>query len=207
MQGILEKLFGASARVKIIRLFLLNPENLFSSKEISHRAKVSPTPLRREISLLKNINFITQKVEKIDELIKLKNGRIKNRKKKIQGFRLNPLFPFLQPLKNLLINAAPVDKEKLIKKLNSIGRMKLVILAGVFTQCEDSRADLVLVGDAIRRNALDRFLCRIESEIGKELTYAVFSTNDFLYRFGMCDRFIRDVLDYPHEKILNKLDI
>ena len=207
MSGILEKLFGSSARVKIIRLFLLNPETLFGFREISRRAKVNSYSLRREILVLKNIDFIKQKEEKIDELIKLKNGKIKNRKKKIQGLRLNSLFPFLQPLKNLVITAAPLDKEKLIKKLNSIGRMKLIILSGVFTQSEDSKVDLLLAGDSIRRNALERLLKRIEAETGKELTYAAFSTNEFLYRFGMYDRFVRDVLDYPHEKILNKLNI
>lgn len=207
MTGVLEKLFGSSARVKIIRLFLLNPETLFGFREISRRAKVNSRSLRREILVLKNIDFIKQKEEKIDELIKLKNGKIKNRKKKIQGLRLNSLFPFLQPLKNLVVTAAPLDKEKLIKKLNSIGRMKLIILSGVFTQSEDSRVDLLLVGDSIRRSALERLLKRIEAETGKELIYAVFNTNEFLYRFGMYDRFVRDVLDYPHEKILNKLNI
>jgi len=207
MTGVLEKLFGSSARVKIIRLFLLNPETLFGFREISRRAKVNSRSLRREILVLKNIDFIKQKEEKIDELIKLKNGKIKNRKKKIQGLRLNSLFPFLQPLKNLVITAAPLDKEKLIKKLNAIGRMKLIILSGVFTQSEDSKVDLLLAGDSIRRNALERLLKRIEAETGKELIYAVFNTNEFLYRFGMYDRFVRDVLDYPHEKILNKLNI
>jgi hypothetical protein len=207
MTGVLEKLFSSSARVKIIRLFLLNPETLFGLKEVSRRAKVNPHLLRREISLLKNIKFVAQKEEKIDELIKLKNGKIKNRKKKIQGLRLNSLFPFLQPLKNLVVTAAPLDKEKLIKKLNAIGRMKLIILSGVFTQSEDSKVDLLLAGDSIRRSALERLLKRIEAETGKELTYAVFNTNEFLYRLGMYDRFVRDVLDYPHEKILNKLNI
>ncbi len=207
MIGILEKLFSSSARIKIIRLFLLNTETLFSLQEISRRTKVIPHSLRREILVLISIGFIKQKEEKIEELIKLKNGKIKNKKKKIQGLRLNSLFPFLQPLKNLLVNAAPIDKEKLIKKLNSIGRMKLIILSGVFIQSEDSRVDLLLAGDSIRRSALERLLRRIEAETGKELIYAVFNTNEFLYRFGMYDRFIRDVLDYPHEKILNKLNI
>ncbi|MCX6731387.1 MAG: hypothetical protein NTX55_00105 [Candidatus Parcubacteria bacterium] len=207
MQGVLERLFGSAARVKIIRLFLLNPETLFGPREISRRAKVNSRLLRREISLLKNIKFVNHKTEKIDELIKLKNGKIKNRKKKIQGLRLNSLFPFLLPLKNLLVTAAPIDKEKLIKKLNSIGRMKLIILSGVFNQSEDSKVDLLLVGDSVRRNALGRLLKKIEAETGKEIVYAVFNTNEFLYRFGMYDRFIRDILDYPHEKILNKLGV
>lgn len=207
MNVILEKLFGTSARVKIIRLFLLNPENIFIFIDISRRSRVSPRLARREISVLKKIGLVKEKEEKIEELIKLKNGKIKNRKKKIRGLKLNPFFPLLQPLKNILINAAPLDKEKLIKRLNSVGRMKLIILSGVFTQSEDSRTDLFLVGDSIRRHALDKLLKRLEAEVGRELTYAVFSTNEFLYRFGMYDHFVRDVLDYPHEKILNKLNI
>lgn len=207
MEGVLEKLFGSSARIKIIRLFLLNPETLFSPKEIGRRARVSPTSLRREILLLKKIGFIKQKEERIDEIIKLKNGKLKNRKKKIQGLKLNFLFPFLYSLKNLVLNAAPINKERLIKMLASVGKMKLIILSGIFIQSEDSRTDLLLVGDSIKKSVLERVLKNIEAQIGKELIYAVFSTKEFLYRFGMYDRFIRDILDYPHEKILNKLNI
>jgi len=28
-----------------------------------------------------------------------------------------------------------------------------------------------------------------------------------MYRLGMYDRFIRDILEYPHEKAVNKLNI
>ncbi len=207
MAGVLEKLFGSSSRIKIIRLFFLNPEILFNPREISRRTKVALPAVRREILLLKKINFVAQKEEKIDEIIKLKKGKIKNKKKKIQGLKLNTFFPFFHPLKNLVINTAPIDKEKLIKMLSSIGRMKLIILSGIFIQSDDSNADVFLVGDSIRRGAMERALRNIEAQIGRELVYAVFSTKEFLYRFGMYDRFVRDVLDYPHEKIVNKLNI
>jgi hypothetical protein len=205
MNGVLEKLFGSAPRIKIIRLFFLNSETLFNTREISRRAKVNLLSVRREILLLKKIGFIKQKEERIDEIIKLKKGKIKNKKKKIQGLKLNLLFPFFHPLKNLVINTAPIDREKLTKMLSSIGRMKLIILSGIFIQSDDSNTDLLLVGDSIRRSALERVLRNIEAQIGKELIYAVFNTKEFLYRFGMYDRFIRDILDYPHEKIVNKL--
>jgi hypothetical protein len=54
---------------------------------------------------------------------------------------------------------------------------------------------------------LERAIRDIESEVGKELTYAAFKTDDFIYRLGMYDKFIRDILDYPHEKILDKIGI
>lgn len=207
MSGALEKLFGSSARIKIIRLFLLNQDLLLSPKEISRRAKVNLTSARREISLLKKIDFIKQTMERIDEIIKLKNGRIKNKKKKIQGLKLNAFFPLLNPLKNLVLNTAPINRGKLAKMLNSAGRMKLIILAGIFIQSSDGKTDILLVGDSVRKGVLERILRTIEAEIGKELTYAVFNTNEFLYRLGMYDRFVRDILDYPHEKLVNKLNL
>jgi len=207
MNTALEKLFGSSARVKIIRLFLSNPENVFSLEDVSRRAK-APTPIaKREISLFKAIGLIKQKDEIIDQPVKLKDGTIKIKKKKFNGYFLNALFPFVHALRNLVLNAAPVDKEAMIKEINTIGRIKLVVFSGIFTNHENSRVDLLLVGDSMKETKLDKVLKNIEADIGKEIVYAVFKTDDFMYRLGMYDRFIRDILEYPHEKAVNKLNI
>lgn len=206
MIDILGKLLSP-ARVKIIRLFLLNSDELFAPKDIVRRCKIAGGVARKEIILLKNIGFIKQKTESIDQIITLKNGKIKNKKKKVSGLKLNDLFPVLYQLKNLVLNTAPINKEKLAKSLKGAGRVKLIILSGIFIQSDESKVDLLLVGDSLRKTVLDNLIKRVESEIGKELTYALFDTKEFLYRLGMYDRFVRDVLDYPHEKLFNKLDI
>ena len=54
---ILAKLFGGHARVKIMRLFLLN-DNLFEVEEVASRSRVAKTNVRREINTLANIGFI-----------------------------------------------------------------------------------------------------------------------------------------------------
>lgn len=207
MNTALEKLFGSSARVKIIRLFLSNPESLFSLEDVSRRAKVLTPSAKREISLFKSIGLVKQRDETIDEIVKLKDGTEKIKKKKFNGYFLNTLFPFVHALRNLVINAAPADKEAMIKEINTIGRIKLVVFSGIFTNRENSRVDLLLVGDAMKETKLDKVLKNIEAEIGKEIVYAVFKTDDFMYRLGMYDRFIRDILEYPHEKAVNKLNI
>jgi hypothetical protein len=46
----------------------------------------------------------------------------------------------------------------------------------------------------------------LEAHIGHELRYAAFSTADFTYRLGVYDRLIRDILDYPHQIIVDKLN-
>ena len=207
MNTALEKLFGSSARVKMIRLFLSNPENVFSLEDVSRRAKVLTPVAKRELSLFKTIGLIKQKDEIIDQPVKLKDGTIKIKKKKFNGYFLNALFPFVHALRNLVLNAAPVDKEAMIKEINTIGRIKLVVFSGIFTNHENSRVDLLLVGDSMKETKLDKVLKNIEAEIGKEIVYAVFKTGDFMYRLGMYDRFIRDILEYPHEKAVNKLNI
>ena len=47
----------------------------------------------------------------------------------------------------------------------------------------------------------------IETEIGKELRYAVFSTNDFKYRLTVYDRLVRDILDYPHHIVVDRIGV
>ncbi len=46
----------------------------------------------------------------------------------------------------------------------------------------------------------------LESELGRELSYAIFDTNDFKYRVSMYDKLIRDVFDYPHERLIASKD-
>lgn len=207
MENVLEKLFGSSARVKIIQLFLQNPSDLFNPKEISRRLKINTNLLRREISLLEKIGLIKNKLINIDEVIKLKNGKLKNKKKKIQGIGLNEMFPLLAPLKNLFLDTPVFNKEKLVQSLKNSGNIKLIILSGVFLQKDTSGADLLLVGDGLNRARAEKALKKAEAEIGREIVFAVFGTKEFLYRFSMYDRFLRDILDYPHEKIVDKLGI
>ncbi len=195
----LGKLFGSQARVKILRLFLLNPEKIFSSEAVVRRSKVIPKEVKRELAMLAEIKLVRARAKASAE------GADKGQKNVAKGWQLDPTFPFIYALKLLLVNTVPFTKEEIVRRLRRVGKLKLVVIAGIFIQEEASRADLLLVGDDIKKNALEHAIHLMEAEIGRELTYGVFETDDFKYRFGVYDKFIRDVLDYPHEKILDKL--
>jgi len=203
---ILGKLLGTEERVKIMRLFLLNAEMCFDAADIMERSKVSRGDLRREISLLLKIGFVKPKV--FTKEIQQKRGKtIKIIKKKFSGWQLSIDFPLLLPVRNLLISSEPVKKENIIDRFKSTGKVKLLLLSGVFLQKEDSRIDILIVGDDVKKKSVENALRSIEAEVGKELSYALFETQDFIYRLNVYDKFIRDILDFPHEKILNKLTI
>ncbi len=176
-----------------MRLFLFNSEKVFGVNEIVDRVKSNHSKVRREISILEKIDFVKRRVS-----AKNRNG---------YGFAMNTQFPYLLPLQNFLINTEPLHSKELIKKITKLGSIKMLIVAGVFIQDPESRADILIVGDGVKKAVLENMMKDLEAEIGKELKYAYFTTEDFKYRLSMFDKLTRDILDYPHRKILNKLGV
>lgn len=202
---ILEKIFGSSAKVKIMRIFLFNPGVSYDLSSIADRAKVPKGLAGKEIKILQDICLIKQKSFTRTVKGKGKNGTAK--KKKVRGWLLNDTFSYLQPLQNFLIKTSLLQDKEIIKKISRIGRIRLLIISGVFIQEWESRVDLLIVGDGLNRTKLESTIKGIEAEVGKELAYAAFETSDFQYRVGMYDKLIRDILDYPHRKIINKIGL
>lgn len=202
---ILEKLFGSAVRVKLMKLFLLHPGIAFDRAEIKIKTKSKSATVGKELSILEKIGLIRSR-SFYKEGKKGRNGSA-GRKRRVAGFVLEPTFQYLNQLKSLLIHSAPIDNAAIAKRITKHGKIKLIVTAGMFIQNEDSRLDLLIVGDEMREGALKSAIQVMESEIGTELRYALFNTKDFQYRLGICDRLVRDVFDYPHQLVVDKLNI
>lgn len=203
---ILVKLFGSSARIKILRLFLFNSEESFSIKEVTDRARITPSEAKKEVALLLSIGLIKKKAfSKEVNVIVRKKPAVK--KIKGIGYALDGKFPYLTSLKNLLITVSLHDNNDLVERFSKAGRLKLVIVAGVFIQDWESRVDLLIVADGLNISKLDGVIKNLESEIGKEIRYSAFETPDFEYRIGIYDKLVRDILDFPHMTLVDRIDI
>lgn len=203
---ILEKLFGSAAKVKIIKLFLMNPEEAYDSAEVALKTKVSRTSARKEIIDLEKIGFIKQKPY-TKESRRQKNRQIQTFRKRVVGWTLDPKFPYVAAMENFLASVNPFKHRDIVDKISRIGKIQLLIISGVFIKYDEARADLLIVGDNLKLGMLENIVKIIESEIGKEIRYAVFETAEFNYRNSLFDKLVRDILDFPHEKIINKLGL
>ena len=201
---ILSKLFGSESKVRIMRLFLFNPETPFDLESIAERAKTTLSVARHEISALRKGRFIKGRAF-VKRLSQKNDAKGNGMKKKAGGWVLNPSFSYLRQLRSLLIDSGLIKGDELVRKLSGVGRLKLLITAGLFSQSEDSRVDVLLVADHLRRGTLQNAIRGIEAEIGKELRYAAFETSEFRYRLSMYDKLVRDILDYPHKTVLDKI--
>lgn len=183
---ILSKILGSGARVKIMRLFLLNKGKGFTVKDVSKRSRVVPEVTRKELKLLSVVGFI---------------------KKRGLNWHFNTQFKYEDEFEELLIRSDIIKTESILDYLKKTGRTKLVIISGIFIKNQDSRVDLLIVGDKIKRGKTEEAIKKIEAEIGTELVYAIFDTKEFLYRLSMYDKLVRDILDYPHEIILETKEL
>lgn len=121
------------------------------------------------------------------------------------NYQLNTALPFFGELRNLVLKISPPSFPRLEKSIRKIGRLKLVAATGVFLNLNNSRIDLLLIGDDIDYKKLNNFIKNLEAEMGLELRYVIMGTDEFVYRYNMFDRFTRDILDSPHKKVINKI--
>ncbi len=139
--------------------------------------------------------------------------RIKRIRKKASGiprYYLNRQFQYIDELRDLILKTSPEGREKMTEQLFKLGRVKLAIATGIFLNNINPEAmstDLFIVGDDINRRKLRSFLKSLEADVGKEVRYVVMEKEEFQYRIGMFDRFIRVLLEGPHEKLINRLGI
>jgi len=197
---ILEKLFGSSARVKIIKLFLFNPDENFDVQDISTKTKVSVSQTRKELNNLDNMGLIRKK--SFFKEIELKTII---KKKRVNGYILEQNFIYINHLRSLLINTEPFKHADVGKRIAKIGKLKLLAVSGIFIQNDDSRIDMLIIADEVKDRSLKNLVLTLESEIGRELRYAVLGSEDFKYRLGIHDRLVRDVFDFPHHIVVDRL--
>lgn len=189
MTDSLSKLFGSASRLKLLRLFLFNPAQGFTSAEAADRAQIADKIARAELGGLVQSGLLKQ-----------------NRRGKLLRYEIRTDFPYLLALQNLLLNVT-TRGEEVREQLRNTGTIKLIVIAGMFMGEWGTSIDLLVVGDKMKERAFKNQIKKLEAEIGKEIRYTLLPSQEFLYRLNMSDRLMRDIFDFPHRIVLDKLDI
>ena len=201
---LLARLLGGIEKVKIMRLFLHHEDSVLSLQDVVLKTKSKSLLVRKELASLVTIGFLEKKRSKM--VVTLGSGRkISSKVKEVNGYRINPLFPHNQALKDLLFDFKSVDKRELAARFKSVGRIKLFITSGVFIGDEKSRVDIFIVGEAINRAKAEKILEVLTAELGREVIYSIMDVEEYEYRYKMYDKFVRDIIEMDHEKVIDKL--
>lgn len=193
-------LFGNQARVKLLRFFLFNPSKDFTFDEISRRARLVRRTARTEINALERAGVIRKK----QIYIQLEG---KDKKTRAHGYALNEKFPELAALQTFLFETAPINQKTLMKHLRKAGKLDFVCMAGVFVREFEQRIDVLIAMKAVSETKVEAAIRSLESELGIEIRFAVLESEDLKYRVGMYDKLTRDIFDYKHKIVVDKLGI
>lgn len=184
----LELILGSEARARLIKFFILNPLTKVSPQELKERLQIDQRRIRGELDTL------------------LKIGIIKKRKALSRAlYYLDKENQYYPELKKIVSKCTIFPQLKSIDKIAKTGHVKLVLVTGIFANTLKTRADILIVGDAINKVRLRDVIREVEAEIGRELRYATFSSEEYEYRLNMFDKFIREFFDGPHKILVNRM--
>lgn len=170
----LKRLFTSNTRIKLLTLFLLNPDSEFFIRELTRKLDEQINSIRRELDNLKRLG-----------LLKTKS---RNRKK---YYVVNKNFVVFHELKNIILKALN-DKENIAKKLMEFGDIDVMVLSGMFVD-KDTPIDLLLVGD-VHRGRLEQYFSN-ELETTRPVRFSIMSKDEYLYRKKCKDKFLGDILE------------
>jgi len=197
----LEKLFTSKTRVKLLQLFVLNPDKSFSLPEIISNLKLKSEAIKKELDNLQRLGLISI----VDFLPAGDSGSDKNEKKSPPLYKANSDFSLFEEMRALIIKAQVFNQQGLIDKISRLGRVKLLLLTGVFVNNPLSPIDLLVVG-RVNKILLIKQIKELEREVGKELNFTYLDTSEFMYRRNMTDVFLYEILEGKKIILIDELN-
>lgn len=187
----LGKLFGSTARVKILKLFLLNPDNSYYIRQISRHLNLQLSAVRRELENLETLELLESRHggegdEEISDEKASKNDR--------KYYQANRDFVLYNEIRELIIKAQILCEKDFTDKLKKLGSIKLLILSGLFINEKQAPVDMLIVGN-FDKNKVAKLIKLLEEELVNEVNYTVLSEADFHYRRQVTDVFLYSVLE------------
>lgn len=200
----IEKIFGSAARVRLMRYFLAHPEESMAVIHLPNITKVGKSAVNKEVNFLKKLGFLQEMI--IEEFYEVETKTKKTIKsRKLSGVCLNKDFSYNDSLSTVLLDFRFIDTKEISESFRNHGKIKLLVLGGIFTQEEKSKLDVLVVGDSLDKNGVDKAIKNIEAELGTDLTYSAFETDEYQYRVKMYDRFLREFLRMDTIVLVDKI--
>lgn len=187
----LAKLFGSTARVKILKLFLLNPDTSYYIRQIARHLNLQLSAVRRELENLETLELLESHAgSEEDEAEEGSRGNKNDRK----YYKAKRDFILFSEIRELILKAQILCEKDFTDKLKKLGTIRLLILSGLFLNDTQAGVDMLIVGN-FDKTKVAKLVRKLEEELVTEVNYAVLSEEEFKYRRQVTDVFLYSVLE------------
>ena len=202
----IDALFGSKTRVKLLKLFLNNPDSSYYVRAITRLIDEQINSVRRELSNMLKIGIITS--ENVENKL---------------YYKVNQMYPYFIPLRAIFsdeeipiaeVQAAKIsdntkgstststfsssDSNPEVKYYNKIFEgltgAHAIVIAGKLVRGSASPIDILIIGQ-VPNTKLKTIIKSIERREEIEVNYTVIAPEEFHYRISVRDRFIGEILD------------
>lgn len=183
----LESIFGSRTRVKLLKIFLTQPDGYFFVRELARRTDERINSIRRELNNLEEFGIVIGED-------KIKFDLTKDKKEKRKYYKANTDFVLYEEFRNLILKSRLLLEKSLAKDISSVGSVKLLVLSGIFVGDNKSKTDLFIVGK-INKTKLETLISKIEKDFDSDIRYTSMNEEEFKYRNQVTDKFLFEVLE------------
>jgi hypothetical protein len=158
----LESLITSDTRIKLLLKFFLNPKTTGYLRQLAAEFGESTNGIRLELNKLSEAQILSAHTE----------GRNKI-------FRANVDHPLFNDIRNIVLKSTGIDKvvSDILKRL---GSLKLAFIRGDYAIGRDSGLiDLVIVGDDINFDELDRVKVKTEKLIARKISILILTKHEY----------------------------
>lgn len=179
----IDALFGSKTRVKLLHLFLNNPNRAFYVREITRKIDEQINSVRRELANMLNVGII--KSDSSDNKL---------------YYEVNQTYAHYAPLRAIFADekfdspvVAEVEANDWHRRLKPLGDVRIALFAGSLVRKSISKVDVLLVG-SLNKTQVKKFVKELEKDEGRSLNYSVMEYEDFYYRLSIKDKFVTELI-------------
>ena len=177
----LQALFSSRVRVRLLTIFLLNPDSRFHACALVPMVGAQYSVVWKELKRLEHAGLLLSESSA--------NTKV---------YYVNLHFPILPELRSIILKTAGAG-DMIQQELEGIGKIEKAFVFGSFASGNADRQsdiDLMLVGK-VELTRLAPVVARLEKELGRAVNYTVFTNEEWVERQRKHDPFIENVLNSP----------
>lgn len=183
----LEQLFGSRTRVKLLRLFLSQPQEEYYVRELTRRMNEQINSIRRELSNLEDMGILVAEERDGKKFYKVDQSHL-----------------MFQELRALFLKGRFTMERSFVTAIKDLGKVKLMILTGQFMNEASVPVDLFMVGE-VNRTKLELLLHKFKEQFGFDIRFTVMPVSEFNYRREITDKFLFSILNSRKVVVFDEL--
>lgn len=181
-------LFKSPLRAKLVAYFVRQPNEWGKAADVASVVGTTKESVARELAQLLRFGI----------LLSRKQG-------KVTSYRINELDDLFIPLSQFVgVVTNPTDKE-IISSFKGIRGVVLIVAAGLLATETKSPLELLIVTKNADDKKIDKAVRKLETYAAVPLRYTILDEEEYHDRRQAYDRLLRDVFEYGHRIVLDKL--